>query len=817
MITNKTADNEKKLSFEEFRKEILNDYKIAVLSRECSLLGRREVLTGKAQFGIFGDGKELPQIAMAKAFEKGDWRSGYYRDQTFMFALGELTPQQLFAGLYAHPDIEAEPFSAGRQMGGHFASHSLNEDGSWKNLLEQYNTCSDMSSTASQIPRLTGLGQASKVYRELKSLKEHSQGFSDNGNEVAWGTIGNASTSEGIFLEAINAFGVLQIPVVTSVWDDDYGISVHQKHHTTKESISEALKGFQRDHENNGLEIIAVKGWDYVKLIDAYTKAGQLAREKHVPVLIHVQELTQPQGHSTSGSHERYKSKERLQWESDFDCNKKFREWILDFELNSDQGALKIVESEDELIAIEKACKKEAREGKTKAWKAYSEPILKEVSEACVLIEKAASDSKNKPFITKKINDLKAITEPVRRDIHTAIREALVYLANDTSEAKNQLLAWYQQAKEQTRKMYNTTLYNDSDKGITYVEEIAPTYDDNSEMVDGRIIIRDNFEALFNKYPQLLAFGEDVGTIGDVNQGMEGLQDKFGETRVADTGIREPSIIGQGVGLALRGLRPVAEIQYIDYLVYALQTLTDDLASLRYRTFGKQTAPLIIRSRGHRLEGIWHSGSPMAMMLASLRGMVILVPRNMTQAAGFYNSLLKSDEPGIVVESLNGYRLKEKMPNNLAEYTVPVGVVETLKEGSDLTVVSYGSTLRIAQEAVKELAQVSIDAEVIDIQSLMPFDINHDIVKSLQKTNKLLIVDEDVPGGASAYILHEVVEKQNGYEHLDSKPVTVTAKAHRPAYSADGDYYSKPNKNDIFEAAYQMMHECNPSKYPTLF
>ena len=817
MIQEKTSTTSKQLSFEEFKSEILNDYRIAVLSRECSIIGRREVLTGKGKFGIFGDGKEVPQLAMAKAFKKGDFRSGYYRDQTFMMAIGMLTPQKLFAGLYAHTDIKAEPFSAGRQMGAHYASHSLHEDGSWKNLTEQYNVCADMSSTASQMPRLLGLAQASKIYRELDSLKEHGVKFSSEGNEIAWGTIGNASTSEGLFFETINAAGVLQVPTIISVWDDEYGISVHQKHHTTKESISEALKGFERNNEQKGFEIITVKGWDYVKLIDCYNKAAKLSREEHIPILIHVTELTQPQGHSTSGSHERYKSKKRLQWEKDFDCNKKMREWILDFELESNGEILRFVESEEELLTIEKEAKKEVIKAKKDASAAYLAPLKSLQKQAVLLLKAAASFSKNKVFIEKLTTSLQSIIEVSRRDIYDTIRKSFLYLTDEHSTEKSNLIKWFNAEKLKSQEIYNSLLYNDGDSGITKVKNVIPTYDDSLPLVDGRIIIRDNFEALFKKYPHALAFGEDVGQIGDVNQGMEGLQKKFGEIRVADTGIREPTIIGQGVGLALRGLRPIAEIQYIDYLVFALQTLTDDVACLRYRTFGKQRVPLIIRTRGHRLEGVWHSGSPISMILGSLRGIVVLVPRNMMKAAGFYNTLLKSDEPALVIECLNGYRLKETIPTNLGEFTTPVGEVEVLTEGTDITIVSYGSTLRIVQETFTLLAQADIAVEIIDIQSLLPFDIKHDIVKSLQKTNRLMIVDEDVPGGGSAYILQEVLEKQNGYQYLDSKPITVTSKAHRPAYGSDGDYFSKPNSNDIFEAAYNIMHESNPSKYPALF
>ncbi|OIQ38578.1 MAG: transketolase [Bacteroidetes bacterium MedPE-SWsnd-G1] len=816
MVSEKTSKNTEQLSFQQFREEILNDYRIAVLSRECSLLGRKEVLTGKAKFGIFGDGKEIPQLAMAKAFKKGDFRSGYYRDQTFMFALGELTPQQFFAGLYAHPDVNAEPFSAGRQMGGHFATQSIKPDGTWNNLTEQYNTSADISSTAGQMPRLLGLAQASKVYRELDTVKEHSKNFSKKGNEIAWGTIGNASTSEGLFFETFNAAGVLQVPMVISVWDDEYGISVHAKHHTTKENISEVLKGFQRDSKNKGYEIVTVKGWDYVQLIDTYNKIAELARKEHVPALIHVTEVTQPQGHSTSGSHERYKSKERLQWERDHDCNLKMREWILDFELESNGEILRFIDSEDDLIAIEKAAKKEVSIAKRNAWKSYTESIYADLHEAIPYLEKAAFKSSNKQFLQKTVNDLKSLHEPLRKDIFTLLRKALPFLANDTSDEKNQFLHWLKTKQRNIQEKYSSELYDDSLNATTAIEGIQPSYSETSNHVDARIVIRDNFDALFNKYPQLMTFGEDVGFIGDVNQGLEGLQEKFGAIRIADTGIREASIMGQGIGLSLRGLRPIVEIQYLDYLIYALQIMSDDIATLRYRTFGQQVAPVIIRTRGHRLEGIWHSGSPMAMMLGAFRGIHLLVPRNMTKAAGFYNTLLQANEPAVVIECLNGYRLKEELPTNLGEFTTPLGVVETLKEGDDITIVSYGSTLRIVEQVAKDLLHVNINVEVIDVQSLLPFDIKHDIVKSLQKTNRLLIVDEDVPGGGSAYILQEVLENQNGYEYLDAKPATLSAKAHRPAYGTDGDYYSKPNENDIFEAAYKIMHEANPKAYPAL-
>ena len=808
----------KNISFLQFKEEILKDYYTAVLSRECSLLGRKEVLTGKAKFGIFGDGKELPQIAMAKAFEKGDWRSGYYRDQTFMMAIGEFTPRQFFAGLYAHTDIKAEPFSGGRQMGGHYATHSLNQDGSWKNLTEQYNTSSDVSCTAAQMPRLVGLAYASKLYRNVASLQKGFDNFSIKGNEIGWGTIGNASTSEGHFFEAINASGVLQIPMVTSIWDDEYGISVHAKYQTTKENISEVLKGFQRDPKNKGLEILRVNGWDYVQLMDTYRKAAEIARREHVPVLIHVQELTQPQGHSSSGSHERYKSSERLDWEKNFDCNLKFREWILDFELdNGDGTTLKFVDGEAALLALEKQAKKEVLQAKKEAWSAFLKPLRKEQQELIELMDAASKKSSNKQFISKLKNDLAGLTEPSRKDIYSTARKAMPLLRNETSSEKQALQQWLLANKKTTQDRYSTQLYNDTGNGVSTIKEIHPTYPKETKEVDARIIIRDNFDALLSQIPELFIFGEDAGKIGDVNQGLENLQAKFGEDRVTDTGIRESTIIGQGIGMALRGLRPIAEIQYLDYLIYTIQTLSDDLACLRYRTFGKQKAPLIIRTRGHRLEGIWHSGSPMSMILGTLRGVHLLVPRNMTKAAGFYNTLLKGDEPAVVIENLNGYRLKEQLPENLGAFTTPIGYVETVKEGKDITLVSYGSTLKIVQDTAIDLAQVGIDVEIIDVQSLMPFDLNHDIAKSIEKTNRLLVIDEDVPGGASAYILQKIIDEQNAYQFLDSKPSTLSAKAHRPAYGSDGDYFSKPSKEDVFEAAYKVMSEVNPSAYPLLY
>lgn len=818
MTSISTEVSPKNLSFLQFKEEILSDYYTAVLSRECSLMGRREVLTGKAKFGIFGDGKELPQIAMAKAFKKGDWRSGYYRDQTFMMALGAFTPRQFFAGLYAHTDIKAEPFSGGRQMGGHYASHSLHEDGRWKDLTQQYNTSSDVSCTAAQMPRLVGLAYASKLFRNVASLQRGFEKFSNRGNEIGWGTIGNASTSEGHFFEAINASGVLQIPMITSIWDDAYGISVHAKYQTTKENISEILKGFQRDPQNKGLEILRVNGWDYVQLMDTYKKAAKIAREEHVPVLIHVQELTQPQGHSSSGSHERYKSKERLEWERNFDCNLQFRKWILDFELESNEGTpLKIVADEEELLRIEKRAKKEVLQAKKEAWQAFLKPLIEEQKELIEQLEVVEKKSKNKQFISKLKNDLAALKEPSRKDIYATARKALPLLRHEPSAQRETFQKWLTSHKKTTQDLYSTQLYNDTGNGVSTLKEIKPTYADQAEEVDARIIIRDNFEALLEKHPELFIFGEDSGKIGDVNQGLENLQKTFGEDRVTDTGIRESTIIGQGIGMALRGLRPIAEIQYLDYLIYAIQTLSDDLACLRYRTFGKQKAPLIVRTRGHRLEGIWHSGSPMSMILGTLRGVHLLVPRNMTKAAGFYNTLLRGDEPAIVIENLNGYRLKEKRPKNLGTFSTPIGYVETVKEGKDITLVSYGSTLKIVRDTALELTQVGIDAEIIDAQSLLPFDLNHDIGKSVQKTNRLLVIDEDVPGGASAYILQKVIDEQNAYRYLDSKPSTLSAKAHRPAYGSDGDYFSKPSKEDVFEAVYQIMNEAKPSEYPSLY
>jgi pyruvate/2-oxoglutarate/acetoin dehydrogenase E1 component/TPP-dependent pyruvate/acetoin dehydrogenase alpha subunit len=792
------------ITFEEFKNEVIEDYKIAVTSRECSLLGRREVLTGKAKFGIFGGGKELPQIAWAKSFKKGDFRSGYYRDQTFMMAIGKLSIEEFFAGLYAHTDINHDPMSAGRQMGGHFLTHSLDENFNWKDLTKQKNSSSDISPTAAQMPRLLGLAQASKIFKNIENFD--SSNFSNNGNEVAWGTIGNASTSEGIFFETVNAAGVLQVPMVISIWDDEYGISVHAKYQTTKENISKILKGFQRDEIDKGYEILNVKGWDYVDLINCYEKAGRIARNEHVPVIIHVEELTQPQGHSTSGSHERYKDSERLLWEKNNDCNIKFRNWIISNDISN----------EDELFEIEKDIKAKVKLAKIKAWNDFLNPIKKSANELNSILKNVTQFSSNKTFVQKEIKKLESLKEPIKKDVLSIARNCLKYLIFDNNSAKNDLIKWINNYSEIEQLKFSSLLYSESHNSPTKIKPIDPIYDESPEFVDGRIIIRDNFDMIFKNYPESLIFGQDSGAIGDVNQGLEGLQGKYGSERVADAGIREATIIGQGIGMAMRGLRPIAEIQYLDYIMYALQIISDDLATLHYRTFGKQKAPLIIRTRGHRLEGIWHSGSQMGGILNLVRGIFVLVPRNMTKAAGFYNTLIEADQPALVVECLNGYRLKEKKPNNIGSFKTAVGVVDIIKPGTDITIVSYGSTLRLVEQAARELLEVGINAEVIDVQSLIPFDINNDIAKSLNKTNRILIVDEDVPGGASAYILSKILNQENAYENLDSAPSLLTAKDHRPAYGSDGDYFSKPSINDIFEKTYSILHESDPKKYPKL-
>ena len=791
-----------KISFEAFKKRVLSDYKVAVTSRECSVLGRREVFSGKGKFGIFGDGNELPQLAMNHFFKNGDFRSGYYRDQTLLLAQGNLSIANIFSALYADLNLKREPMSGGRSMGGHFVTACRDENGGWLNIMEMKNHSGDVSPTGSQMPRLLGLAQASKIYRTLKT--KNSDKFSNNGNEIAWGTIGNASTSEGMFFETINAAGVLQVPMVISVWDDGYGISVSNKDQTTKQSISEALKGFQRSETEEGFEILKVKGWDYLALIETYEYASRIARKDHVPVLIHVTELTQPLGHSSSGSHERYKSKNRLEWEKKFDCNLKMREWILHENLASEQ----------ELENIEKEAVSQVRIIRRESWNAYQAPILKEKNEFLSFEEILKEQTHNDPKVKLIYNQLEQTDEISFKDLISAGRKINLLLARYPRATVEDYKLWFNKLLNILNEKISSKLYTTKKEDLIAFKSIPPVYKDQDIQVDGRIIIRDNFEALFNKYDNLIMFGQDVGKIGDVNQGMEGLQKKFGEIRIADTGIREVTIAGQGIGLALRGLRPIAEIQYLDYILYCIQILSDDLASMSYRTLGQQIAPLIIRTRGHRLEGIWHSGSQMGAMIHLLRGIHILTPRNMTQAAGFYNTLMQIDQPAVVVESLNGYRIKEKPPINLGEFTVPLGKIEVMCQGKDITVISYGSTLRIVEESTKRLSQEGISIEIIDAQSLIPFDLSKEIRKSITKTNRLLIVDEDMPGGASSYILQQLLEKQDIFELLDSAPKLLSAKAHRPAYGGDGEYFSKPSKDDIFDSAYAIMNESNPEEFP---
>lgn len=786
--------------------EILQDYKLAIESREASLIGRKEVFMGKAKFGIFGDGKELPQIAMAKYFQNGDWRSGYYRDQTFMMAIGQLNTQQFFAQLYAHTDVEADPASAGRMMNGHFATRYLNSKGEWLTQTDKKNSSADISPTAGQMPRLLGLAYASKLYRQNKSLSEFED-FSIKGNEVAFGTIGNASTSEGHFWETMNAAGVLQVPMIMSVWDDGFGISVPQKYHTIKESISEALSGFQKTKDKPGFEVFKVKAWDYVALLDTYKKAADISRKTHTPCLIHVVEVTQPQGHSTSGSHERYKSQDRLKWEKEHDCILKMREWI----------QKEKIATPEELDQIEKDAKQAAKQAKDAAWKAYSADIKRDAEEALNLIDKAGISSSKKSEIVKISDELRKELNPEKSHLIKASKKVLRLLRNDTSSEKQTLISWLEEKSAQYGEQFNSKLYSESAESALNVETIPAEYADDSELVDGREVLNACFDHLLETDPRIFAFGEDVGKIGDVNQGFAGLQEKYGDLKVTDTGIRETTIIGQGIGAAIRGLRPIAEIQYLDYLLYAIQTLSDDLATLQYRTYGGQKAPLIIRTRGHRLEGVWHSGSPMGMILHSLRGMYVLTPRNMTQAAGFYNTLMSSDDPALVIESLNGYRLKERVPSNLKDFKLALGEPEILRSGSDATIVTYGSTCRVVMEAATQLAEEGIEVEVIDAQTLIPFDRSQMIVDSLMKTNRLVVVDEDVEGGASAFILQQVLERDNGYFHLDSKPLTISGKNHRPAYGSDGDYFSKPNVEDVFDRVYNLISEANPGKFPSIY
>ena len=797
----KNSSLTKSISFKDFKKEVLNDYKTIVISREASLLGRKEVLGGKAKFGIFGDGKELPQVAMSKVFEKGDFRSGYYRDQTFMFSINELTVKQFFAGLYANTNFDEEPMSGGRQMGSHFSSVLVDDNGKFKDLPNQYNISSDISPTSGQMPRLLGLAMASKLFR---TGKFNSNNLSINGNEVAWGTIGNASTSEGLFFETVNAIGVHQVPAVISVWDDDYGISVDNSYQTTKSSISEILKGFQRTKTEKGFEILTVNGWDYPKLISTYEHANNVARNEHVPVLIHVKELTQPVGHSTSGSHERYKTSERLDWEKSYDCIVKMKEWILENGLFNTK----------ELDKINQDCKDFVKKQKDLAWTSFQSEIMKERDSLVAILKQIIQDEKSNEIIDIT-NSLLRIKEIGRKDVMTVSRKILRRKMSKNSF--NKLHSWVENYRNEVQPFYSSFLYNEYSNNFENVKKIQPTYNSDSPLVDARVVLKNNFDSLLTKYPNIVIFGEDTGKIGDVNQGLEGMQIKYGTDRVDDRGIREATIVGEGIGLAMRGFRPIAEIQYLDYLMFALQTLSDDLATVSYRSVGKQLAPLIVRTRGHRLEGMWHAGSPMGMILNSLKGMLILTPRNMVQAAGMYNTLLSCSDPALIIEPLNAYRLKEKEPTNLGEFNVALGHVEFMSKGKDITVVSYGSTLKLVEKAMIELLNHEIEIELIDLQTLIPLDINRDIVKSLEKTNKIIVIDEDFPGGASSHILKVVLEDHDGFKFLDSKPITLTSKEHRPPYGSDGDYFSKPSVDDIFESCYKIMHEYNPKKYPLTF
>ena len=814
MAKEKSNATAEQLDFSTFQQQVLQDFRLACESREASLLGRKEVLTGKAKFGIFGDGKELAQIALAKQFQNGDFRSGYYRDQTLMMAISALTLEQYFAGLYAHTDEIVEPQSAGRQMGGHYATRNLDQNGQWKNLMAQKNSSSDISPTGGQMPRLLGLAQASKIYREHPTLKdlETFKKFSAGGNEVAFGTIGDASTSEGPFWETMNAAGVLQVPLVMSVWDDGYGISVPRELQTTKGSISDALAGFQRNAEQKGFEILVTKGWDYAHLCETYEKAVQIARKEHVPVLVHVKEVNQPQGHSTSGSHERYKSEERLQWESEFDCIAKFKEWILSF----GQKGL-VLATEEQLNDIAAEAKERVKNAKNQAWQAFTQDIQQDKS---ALLDILASFDAKHPLHTLTQAAHQQLTkekDSIRRDLMSAARSILRAGLHDQSAQRAALVNWVQQIKHKAQDRYSSYLYSNSAEQIAHISKVPVQYSDDNQMEDGRIILRENYRKILETRPEVLVFGEDAGKIGGVNQSLEGLQEQFGNLRVSDTGIRECTIIGQGIGMAMRGLRPIAEIQYLDYLLYGIQIMSDDLATVQYRTKGGQKAPLIVSTRGHRLEGIWHSGSPMGMIINALRGVHVCVPRNMTKAAAFYNTLLQADEPALVIEPLNGYRSKERMPLNFGEFTEPLGIPEIVKEGTDLTLVSYGSTFNICEQAVQQLAQMDISVELIDAQTLLPFDTTHLISKSLAKTNALLIVDEDVSSGASAFMLDQILVKQNGYQYLDLAPQTMAAKDHRPAYGSDGDYFSKPSLDDIIEKALDMMHELDPIAFPKIF
>lgn len=783
------------LSFDKFRDMVLNDYKIVCESREASLLARKEVLTGKAKFGIFGDGKEVAQVAMAKFFKPGDFRSGYYRDQTFMFASGLGTIQQFFSQLYADPDVNNDPFSAGRQMNAHFATPFVDSEGNWLPLAERKNVSSDIAPTGGQMPRAFGLAFASKVFRDVPDLKELKE-LSNNGNEVCFCTIGDSATSEGLFWETINAAGVLQVPLAVFVWDDGYGISVPKEYQTVKSSISKALTGFQKTETTNGINIYKVKGWDYAGMCEVLEPAIQHIRETHTPALFHVQELTQPQGHSTSGSHERYKSAERLAWERQWDAKKQMREWII----------ANALATEDELDELELQAKKSVKESRNVAWKKYTDPINSQVARARQLLQEAADNGTNKTLAQKLMKDLSNLREPIRKNVMKSLHAFI----NDPGTDKNgsaPIIQYYQQLAKEDKKLYNSYLYNEGSKSALNVEGVAPQYPEGSPEVNGYEVLNKYFDQLFENNKKVVAFGEDVGNIGDVNQGLSGLQKKYGEERIFDTGIRECTIMGQGLGLALRGLRPIAEIQYLDYLLFGLQVLSDDVCTTHYRTFGQQSAPLIVRTRGHRLEGIWHSGSPMGMIINALRGMYVCVPRTMTQAAGMYNTLLEANDPAIVIECLNGYRLKEKLISNLADFRVPLGIPEIIREGEDITIVSYGSVLRNIDKAAAMLEKSGISCEIIDVQTLLPFDRNHMILESLKKTSRILFIDEDVPGGASAFMFNKVMEEQGGYRWLDVAPRTLTGKAHRPAYGTDGDYFSKPNTEEIVAVALEMMAE----------
>ncbi|GAB3756593.1 alpha-ketoacid dehydrogenase subunit alpha/beta [Spirosoma pomorum] len=760
---------------------------------------------GRAKFGIFGDGKELAQLAAARAFRRGDFRSGYYRDQTFVAALGELSWQEFFAQLYAHTDVEAEPNTAGRSMNGHYATRWLDEQGLWRNQTELFNSVCDISPTAGQIPRSVGLAYASKLYRENPALHGMTN-FSRNGNEITFGTIGDASTSQGMFWETMNAAGVLQVPLLMSVWDDGYGISVPVEYQTTKGSISKAMAGFQRDADEKGFEILTVKGWDYVALLETYQLAARICREEHVPVLVHVQELTQPQGHSTSGSHERYKSKDRLAWEAEHDCNRTFRQWILE------NGYA----TNEELETIESEAKQTTKEARAQALSAYQQSMQSDFNEVLDLLQQAARHNSKSAELMAIREELRKSFSPQRREATSAVRKALRVLRSDTGAARQNLRDWLERTNTENSERYSSHLYSQSPESPMLIQGVPAQYSEESPTIDGYQIMQRYFDSLFGRDARVVALGEDVGQIGDVNQGFAGLQEKYGEIRITDTGIRETSIVGQGIGMAMRGLRPIVEIQYFDYVYYALATLTDDLASLHYRTKGGQKAPLIIRTRGHRLEGIWHSGSPLGAMLHSLRGIHVLVPRNMTQAAGFYNTLIQGDDPALLIESLNGYRLKEKLPDNLTEFCLSLGVPDVLRPGTDVTVVTYGSMCRIVMEAAQQLSSMGISIEVMDVQTLLPFDVHHLILESVKKTNRIVFADEDVPGGASAFMMQEVLECQNAYQYLDSAPRTISAKAHRPPYGSDGDYFSKPSVDDVIELVYELMNEAEPDRFPEL-